>query len=150
MKRASQIFLYAFAVVGFLDLGGRVILFPFTGMLFGYVAGLPVDFKAPEVVFSGDHSLKAIIYVWSGPTFDAGCDKMVAIVDAAAPVQTSWKSDNLVFRAGCDEFFHIQWDSPADGRVRPRLRIEANAGKGDFMSRSAMNGRVAVAYQGDH
>ena len=150
VRRGSKILVYLFASIGFMDLVGRVVVVPISGMFYGHVIGLPVDFERPEVILSDDRSYKAIIYVWAGPAFDAGCDKMVAVVDAWAPVNTSWESDNIVYRARCDEFFTVDWEPPADGRVKPRLRIQADAGKGEFMSRFAMSGRVAVAYQGDH
>ena len=150
VPRGAKLLVYLFACVGIIDLIGRVVIAPISGMFYGHAIGLPVGFEKPEVVLSDDRSYKAIIYVWAGPAFDAGCDKFVSVVYGWAPVKTSWTKENIVYRAGCDEFTQISWEPPADGRVKPRLRIKADPAKGDFMSRSAMDGRVAIAYQGDH
>lgn len=107
--------IYAFALIGFLDTVGRGILMPLTGTFYGLALRLPFDIDVQKVVVSPDDSMKAIVYVWSGPAFDAGCEKMVAVVDSWKPTNAAWQPANLVYRADCDSVDQITWELPASG-----------------------------------
>ena len=141
--------LYVLALVGLLDILGRVLLVPFSGSIYGHVVSLPLDYTIRKVVPSKDGLLKAVVYLWAGPAFDAGCEEMVAVVGGSQSVNTAWRAENIVYRAECNELGQIGWEPPAEGRVTPRLRIDADPARAISMSRLAVDGAVAVAFRDD-
>ena len=149
IRSCSRALLYAFALVGILDTLGRFLLAPFAGAIYGHVVSLPLDYTIRKVVPSTDGSLKAVVYLWNGPAFDAGCEEMVAVVGGSQSVKTAWRAENIVYRAECNELGQIDWEPPSGGRVRPRLRIDADPAKAISMSRLAVDGTVAVAFRND-
>jgi hypothetical protein len=142
--------LYLFAVIGFVDVCGRLLLWPIIGEIYSYRTRLPSDVAIVSIVPSADRSLQAIVYMWTGSGLDPGCGEFVSVLEGSSPEAAGWGEDNRVFANDtCDNSLKMTWEPPADGRVKPRLRINADPAKATLMSRLALRGTVAVAYRND-
>jgi hypothetical protein len=142
--------LYLFAAIGFVDVCGRLLLLPLTGQIYGYRIRLPWDVEIVSVVPSADRSLKAILYRWTGSGFNPGCGEFVSVLEGSASDTTGWGASNRVFaNTTCDNSLNMTWEPPAGGRIKPRLRIDADPAKATLMSRHALRGTVAIAYRND-
>jgi hypothetical protein len=149
-RTVFRILLCLFAAIGFADICGRLLLWPMIGQIYSYRTRLPWDVEIISIVASADGSLRAIAYKWTGSGFNPGCGEFISVLDGRVSDTTGWGEDNRVFQNDtCDNSLKMTWEPPADGRVRPRLRIDANPSKATFMSRYALAGTVAVAYGND-
>jgi hypothetical protein len=146
-----KIWLYAFALIGFTDVCGRLLLFPLIGQIYGYALKLPAGLEIVSIVPSADNSLKAVHYASCGSGFDPGCYDFVSVLNSGSSERMGWGAEHQVFSTSMDvpKDLKLSWEPPRDGRVRPRPRIDADPGKATVMSRLALGGRVAVAYRND-
>ena len=146
-KRARSVTLSAFSVVGFIDLIGRFLLVPLMGTFFGQAVTKPIWFDQVASLSAPNGKEKAVLFASAPP--GSGCNEFLSVVRSDTPDRIAWQERHWVFITQCRDQLQFSWEPPADGRVRPRLRVNAEAASGDLMRRFALEGTVAVAYRGD-
>jgi hypothetical protein len=147
-----KISVYAFALIGCIDVCARLLLLPLAGQIYGYALKLQSDLKIVSIVPSADNSLKAVHYFSCGSGLNPGCYDFVSVLEGGTSEDVGWGAENQVFASHMDDpGLQLSWEPPRDGRVRPRLRIDADPGKATvtMMLRFAHGHRVAVAYRND-
>jgi hypothetical protein len=151
LRKVIKALVYLFAVIGFVDICGRLLLLPLAGEIYGYSVRLPSDVEILSIVPNPDRSLKAVVYRWLDlGGFNGGCGEFVSVLDGRASDTTGWDASNRVFaNDACNHSINVTWEPPAGGRLYPRLRIDADPATALFMSRTAHGGKLAVAYPND-
>src|ERR1700743_2306294 len=94
--------LYAFALIGFIDVCGRLLLFPLVGQIYGYAFKLPADLQIVGIVPSEDNSLKAVHYARCGSGLNPGCYDFVSVLNSGMSETTGWGAENQVFVTSMD------------------------------------------------
>jgi hypothetical protein len=107
-----------FAVIGFVDICGRLLLLPLAGEIYGYSVRLPSDVEILSIVPNPDRSLKAVVYRWLDlGGFNGGCGEFVSVLDGRASDTTGWDASNRVFaNDACNHSINVTWEPPAGGR----------------------------------